>query len=858
MERVGEIEYSYELVKSDMGVPITVLMHSVNKLEMHWHKQLEILLVLQGTINIRIDDDEYLLKENDLILVNSNEVHNTSKTNEDNMILALQIDTQHYDRYFNGFSKRIFDCKSFMYNEEEQERFDVIRQHLAKIVWELNKRKKGHSFKIGSELLLLAEHLLNNFQNQILGEDKVKDINKNIHRLNSIIRYIDNNFDRGVTLQEVADNENLSVYYLSHYIKKALGITFQEYLNAIRLEKAVVLLARTDKTITEVALESGFPSTKSLNNLFRNIYDCTPSQFRKENKNKANNIYKLGSDEEKIRNKSYFDVDRNLAFSKLFTYLNLNLLEERHLNCNPIKFINIDIRKKGRTHNFYWRKLTTFSRAAEGLRKNWQSQLKELQTEIGFEYIRFHGIFSDDMMICNIDQDGNVVYNWSYVDELFDFFKEVNIKPFIELGFMPSEIKKSNETIFWWRANISGPKDIKLWTGLVKEFIKHCINRYGLKEVESWYFEVWNEPDLEGVFWIEDKNKYFEFYKETALAIKSISNKLKVGGPSVTQQLTDGETWLENFLAYCNNNIIPLDFISFHIYPEVFSSAVEVEDIVNKVKEGKDLSEIMLGLQSIGRTYFDKDHTYEVINSAKNKIKSTLNYEPEIYITEWNSSAYNRNLIHDTCFPATFIIRNILKSIDSVNAIGYWTFTDIMEEFKLGISHFHGNFGLINKDGLKKPSYFAYYLLSKLGEEIIEQGEDYIITKTEDKVQILVYNFAYFDDLFMSGDTSALTNIDRYSVYEDKLSKEVEINISGLDGYYKIIKYQLNRDNGSVFDEWIKMGAPENMTGEEISYLKGKAMPKMEVEYGDVNEEYSKRLSIPVHGVELILLERQI
>ena len=368
MERVGEIEYIYELIKTDTGVPIKVLMHSVNKLEMHWHKQLEILLVLQGSINIRINDDEYLLKENDLILINSSEIHNTSKTNEDNIILVLQIDTQHYERYFHGFGKRVFDCKSFMYDEGEQERFDMIRQHLAKIVWELNKRKQGHSFKIGSELLLLAEHLLNNFQNEILEEDKVEDINKNIHRLNSIIRYIDNNFDRGVTLQEVADNENLSVYYLSHYIKKALGITFQEYLNAIRLEKSVVLLARTDKSITEVALESGFPSTKSLNNLFRSEYNCTPSQFRKENKNRAKNIYKLGSDEEGIRSKSYFDVDRNAAFTKLFTYLNLNSSEEGHMSYNSIK-INVDIRKQGRTHNFYWRKLTTFGRAVEGQEK---------------------------------------------------------------------------------------------------------------------------------------------------------------------------------------------------------------------------------------------------------------------------------------------------------------------------------------------------------------------------------------------------------------------------------------------------------------------------------------------------------
>ena len=193
-----------------------------------------------------------------------------------------------------------------------------------------------------------------------------------------------------------------------------------------------------------------------------------------------------------------------------------------------------------------------------------------------------------------------------------------------------------------------------------------------------------------------------------------------------------------------------------------------------------------------------------------------------------------------------------------VNSLGYWTFTDIMEEFKAGISHFHGGFGLINKDGLKKPGYFAYYLLSKLGEEIIQQGEEYIATKNNEDIQILAYNFAYFDELFMNGDTSALTNENRYLVYEDKPLKEVKINVLGLSGPYKVTRYKLNRAHGSVFDEWIKIGAPENMTKEELDYLKGVARPKISVDYIDIDGDFSQVSSIPVHGVELVILEKQI
>lgn len=436
--------------------------------------------------------------------------------------------------------------------------------------------------------------------------------------------------------------------------------------------------------------------------------------------------------------------------------------------------------------------------------------------------------------------------------------KKVNIKPFIELGFMPSEIKSLDETVFWWRANISQPRDIKLWTDLVVEFIKHCINRYGLKEVETWYFEVWNEPDLEYFFWIGGKEAYFKFYEATAWAVKSVSNKLKVGGPSITHQAISDSTWLEDFLIYCNKNDVPLDFVSLHIYSESYSSKEKVQDIMLRAKQGESQQELMAEWREMQRIYFGKDHTYDTLNSANDKINRLLSYNTELHITEWNASSYSRNLIHDTCFMSTFIISNILKSINIVDSIGYWTFTDIMEEAKAGISPFHGGFGLINNNGLKKPSYFAYYFLSKLGEKIIEQNEEYIITKSGEDIQILVYNHTYFDDLFLNGDTSALTNTERYLVYEEKAEREVEININGISGKYKITRYQLNREYGSVFDEWIKMGTPENMTQEELNYLKGKAYPKITVEYLNLDEYYKEKLYIPVHGIELMTLEKKL
>lgn len=849
---------SYELIRNQDGLPIRAFIHSVEGLNMHWHKELEILLVLKGSLNIRKGTEVYVMKENDLIVINSQERHKTSRTEEDNIVLAIQIDPDYYSRHYPGFDNIRFNCESFHNHEKDQEAFDPIRQHLARIVWESNKKQEGFQLVVGSEIQLLLAHLINNWKddNPAQGEP----IDNDMERIQGIMDYINENMAKGVTLQQIAEREHLNPYYVSHFIKRTLGISFQEYLNFIRLDNVIKLLLNTDKTIIDISYESGFPSTKSLNRIFKREYEISPTEYRKLYKKAKENDFNNGLDLDKVKSKTYLDVDRNIALGKLYTYLKPldNSVRDSSLQASQKQKLLVHTKKQGTKLKAYWKKLTTFGRAAEGLRKNVQDQFKEMQKDIGFEYVRFHGIFSDDMMIVNMDSEGKVSYNWTYVDELFDFFKEQNIKPFVELGFMPSEFKSSDHTMFWWKANVSQPKDINLWTDLVKEFVKHCINRYGIKEVETWYFEVWNEPDLEYSFWIGTKEEYFEFYKRTVEVIKLIGERLRVGGPAVTYQGVNDEGWLEEFLIYCKDNQVPLDFASIHIYPENYSSKSEIGNVLKTMRKEKDFMKILDEVSKVKRIYFDKDNTYEVLNTVNEMMDKVLPEKTELHITEWNASAYDGNLIHDTCYISTFIIKNVLDSIGLAYSLGYWTFTDLMEEGKAGSTAFHGGFGLINNQGIKKPSYMAYILLGKLGEEIIQQGEDHIVTRNGEDIQILAYNFAYFDDLFLNGDTSALRDKERYLIYELKPLKEMVIDIEGLSGNYKISRYKLNRDHGSSYDQWTRMGAPENMTREEVDYLKGKSYPKMDVENITIHGVHKETLKIPVHGVELITIEKRL
>ncbi|WP_411167569.1 AraC family transcriptional regulator [Clostridium sp. MB05] len=308
-KREVNMNYSNELIKIEDGLPIKIYIYSIYESKLQCHKEIEIILILKGSLNIRVGNNIYFLKERDLILLNTNEVHNLIKTKEDNIILEANIDIDYYALIYTLFNNTKFDCKSFIYSDDEQKKFDVIRYYLAKIVWELTEKRRGYQFIVGSDINLLGAHLINNFTYDI--ENK-ESITKDLARIQNILKYINENLDRKITLLEIANRENLSIYYLSHFIKKNIGISFQEYINNARIDKALNLLLRTNNSITEIAYESGFSSTRTFNEIFKTIYKCSPREYRKSNKYLSSNF-----------NIEYKNEYKTEILRNIFSYLSL-------------------------------------------------------------------------------------------------------------------------------------------------------------------------------------------------------------------------------------------------------------------------------------------------------------------------------------------------------------------------------------------------------------------------------------------------------------------------------------------------------------------------------------------------------
>jgi xylan 1,4-beta-xylosidase len=482
----------------------------------------------------------------------------------------------------------------------------------------------------------------------------------------------------------------------------------------------------------------------------------------------------------------------------------------------------ISVQAAGTELKHYWSKCVGAGRANEGLRASWLEQLKLAKEQCGFEYCRFHGLFHDDMFVYK-EVNGKPRYNWQYVDDLFDRMLEIGVRPFVELGFVPKALASTANTTFWWKGNTAPPADYNKWGELVSHFTQHCIGRYGLPEVRTWYFEVWNEPDLHG-FWDGTKSQYFELYKTSVNAIKAIDKDLRVGGPAtsnfVPDDRFDGETedktkqktlvvknlntlewhavWITDFISYCAKEQLPVDFISCHPYPTDYAIDPETKKGAGRVRKASA--------------------TRDDLEWLRNIVKASVYPRAEIHCTEWSSSPSPRDATHDSLPAAAYVIKANIEGIGLVNSLSYWTFTDVFEEGGAGDSIFHGGFGLINYQGIVKPTFHAYRMLNQLGNEILHQEEGMIVTRhtSTKKTTALLYHYpAEYTDV-VHGDVEEVLNTGH--------SKDFTLNLTGLKPGSVVEIEILDRNNGFAYPKWKAMGSPEPPDREQTKQLKQVAM----------------------------------
>lgn len=781
-----------EVLVAQGDLPLNINLIELGEIYANWHKELKIIYVLQGTVFLDIKLQKFKLKQNDFIVINSYDFLSIQSDSYDkSVILEFLIDCNYINRLYPNFSYMQFSCNSQNSNIIE-EKYDKIRFIISKLINYVLKEQPETKMLSLSTLLELCLFLVNNFRVEETINDK-KISNK--YRLIKILNFLDENYDKeDLDIEKIANHMKLSPQYILKIFRKNFSMGLTDYLNSLRLKKSLSDLLYTNKSILEIAIDYGFNDNKSYHRIFKREYGTTPGEFRKVNINNDFNS----------KNKSSFKNKTELLLELSCFHLRFveNTIMDNKTESILIDFDFSKVNKKRIYHN--WKRIISLGKATEGLNGDIQYQLKEVKRDINPQYVRFTGIFNDEMHIYNEDSEGNIYYNFAYADKLLDFIVHENMKPYINIGFMPKKLAGKEEYVFISNTNVSYPKSMKKWKNMVESFISHLIDRYGEQEVSSWYFEIWNNPDLYRIYWYESPELFYSFFKETFYSIKGISKKLNVGGSGCASNSIE---WIEKFL-YSIKDLEP-DFFSYNNY------SIKM-NIINPI--------------SIESVEFEKPSvTNKIIKTINSMVKTIFKNKPEIIISEWNLNPIPNDFLNDTCYASSYIIENVLDNFELVNDMVYWTFT----ENKVGTDIFYGGLGLFTTNNLKKASYNAFLLLNKLGNDCISRGKNHFITSKENSFQILLYNYEDYKT----------TN----------KSKEIQINISNFsNGTYILTKYFLDTSSGSIYDSWMEMGSPKKITEDIYQVLKSKEKMNMKIEEIYVDNVLIVKEIVPPNGAIFI------
>ncbi|MBB2921811.1 GH39 family glycosyl hydrolase [Cellulomonas cellasea] len=482
-----------------------------------------------------------------------------------------------------------------------------------------------------------------------------------------------------------------------------------------------------------------------------------------------------------------------------------------------------------------WSHCVGAGRANEALRADWQAHFREAVTVLGVRHVRFHGLFHDDMFVYRGSDGGGFGpptpfaeprFTFAYVDKVFDMILATGARPFVELGFMPRDLATQTETLFWWKAHCSPPTDMARWVDLVTATLQHWVERYGLAEVREWRFEVWNEPNLVPHFWTGTRTEYFELYEATARAVKAVDPGLRVGGPSTSVFVPDdryrGEyedraaqhatavaadvdalewrpVWIEELIAWCAARDVPLDFLSTHLYPTDFAFASD---------------------GATRHIHRHVDATHDDLLLLARLIEDSPFPEAELHVTEWSSSPSSRDAMHDTVFAATYVTRAFLRGAGIADSIAYWTFTDVFEEGGAGVGPFHGGFGLVNEQGIHKPTFHAFAMLARLGDRALLSVPHGVITQDSRSGDVAAVFLNYPDDMGTQGIGSATSYEATRRLAERGPRRRVRHTVAGLTPGATYRVEQLDWDHGNVAEAWHRLGEPLNLTRDQEAHLR--------------------------------------
>lgn len=774
----------------------------------HFHQDIELIYLLSGKIELNIDGQKTEMTAEDVLIINANKRHYLKSSGEI-MYVKLTIVYDMLSDVLNNFDL-MFVCDS---SRNTDAAYDGLRKLLQQLLGHyLSNKGNTADFAYIAICYQIMDYVCEHFLIRSAASTGDTESDKYRQRLLQIENYIRANYRSAISLKELADKLYLSNGYLSRFFKKNYGMSFAEYLTNVRLHHAVDQLLYTDIPITRIVYDNGFASVAIFNKAFKKEYGETPSAVRKRAAKNTKEGQQVLSDEleKKLENVLWSEAGSRKGTEQESGEVQV---EVSAAGGKPLKRI--------------WSRIINIGYTEDLLRSEVQEHILLLKESLRFEYVRFWNPFSKELLI-DINNP-EYKYNFSRLDSILDFLVKHDIRPFIELENKPKRVEKTTTSslIYELFENIESMDN---WCAVMEAFLRHVIARFGREAVSGWRFELWLDADRLN----DDLHllNYFEKLKAARRIIHQYSDA-QIGGSGMHGYVKGTEKKSSYIRAFHDKikaaGAIP-DFITLYSY--AYDSLEENGRTVSKPSS-------------------DVDFMSHVMDNFKRDVGGEVE-DREVFLTEWNLTISDRNLINDTCFKGAYVMKNYIDLLGKVDGMAYFRGTDRVSESYDTDDFLFGGMGLLTRDGIQKPMMFAFHFLNRLYSVFIGKGENFLATKDGHgnygiachNCKKLSYNYYYVEE-----DSLDREHMSKYFEDTDDLNLCLELT-DVEDGVYQMKIYRINNANGSVQSIWKEMEYETNLSRDDIRYIQKACEPKLSMQ--KVRAEGGKiRLNISMMANEI-------
>ncbi|TRZ40279.1 helix-turn-helix domain-containing protein [Niallia circulans] len=740
----------------------------------HYHREAEFLYILKGTLDVKIDKEEFKLFPEDLIVINSTHQHSFS-TNEEVLYVIFHINYQMILKHLRS-SNIYFLCNSSI---DDQHKYSVLKNIIENILKCYYEDTHYSSISLNMYNYQLVECLVKDFSIQQLNSNDL-----GASRKNDILVFVEANYQNPIGLKDLADFLFLSPAYVSKYFKEVFGMNFYKFLNEFRLNQAVKELKVSKLSITSIAMNNGFPNVSSFNKVFKEKYQTTPHDFRTKHISFINKQDTLKKNELIIKMKKIIS----------------NKEVKNDVYREEVSVLELDGNNES-SFNKYWKKVINLNKASRLLGFNSENHIIKLKKELGFEYGRIWDLFSSELMI--LEQDLITKKNFFNLERIFDFLMDNKIKPYIvlnpEVDMLLLETNDKSQTL-------------NDFLHLFKSFVSHIVNRYGIRQVKEWYFEISGAIKNDN---LEINEFYFTYFNNIKRILNEFSPGFKVGGAGIP--IHCGSETIKELLIKWHDNECKPDYLTLQSFPDS-SLHISGEQNIRRLLDGQYIKNQVLMVREIS-----KEVNFEI---------------NDIQLSIWNFTLSQHNFLNDSSYKAAYIIKNIIDCYGLLEGMGYWFALDSLSSSANTPLLLYGSPGLLSNQGLRKPSYYAYAFLN-IGEGKYYLGKDdnsFITSDGTENYFIVCQNVGRLNYKYYLEQYQGHERIVYSDIFEQIEKKVLNYRICNVkNGTYKVKIQSVNEDHGNIQQEWFKLNSGMDLSKSEIDYLRDIALPRMKIH--EVNVE---------------------